>query len=100
MGRRFESCTAPGVFCQEVLTHTQPTTLKPPHLNIVHFARDHLSIIAEHDLGACVPHVSLSGLHISFVDGHHPSSHAGAQRVKPEPLSVSDLDSCGQSSRT
>jgi hypothetical protein len=28
---------APGVVCQELLTHTQPTTLKPSHLNVLVF---------------------------------------------------------------
>jgi hypothetical protein len=74
-------CIPSSIFCQQILTHTQPTTLEPPHLNVVHFARDHLSVLAQHDLGARVPHVALGGFHVGFVDGHHPSSHAGAQRV-------------------
>jgi hypothetical protein len=82
-------------FNQKVLTHTQPTTGEPSHMNVVHFVRDRLSVLAEHDLGACVPHVSLGGLHIGFIGGHHPSSHAGTQRMQSEPLPVRDFDSCG-----
>jgi len=47
-------------FSQEILTHTQPTTLKPSHLNIVHFARDHLSLLPQHDLRSGMAHVPKS----------------------------------------
>src|SRR5579864_2250829 len=67
MGRRFESCRAhqelfsvhwiASLPCFEILTHTQPTTLKSPHLHSVHFGRDHLSVLPQHNLRSCVLHV-------------------------------------------
>ena len=91
-------CISPRIFCQEILTHTQPTACEPPHLNIVHFARDRLSLLAQHDFRACVPHIALGCLHVGFVDGHHPSSHTGTQRMQSESLSVRDVDSCREGS--
>jgi hypothetical protein len=44
-------CIAPGILHQEILTHTQPTTLKPPYLHAVHFGRDDLSVLSSGLLG-------------------------------------------------
>jgi hypothetical protein len=63
------------------------------------FRRCHLSVLAQHDLWPHMPHVALGGFHIGLVDGNHPCRHAGAQAVKPESLSISNLNSYGQSSR-
>jgi hypothetical protein len=49
------------------LTHTQPTTVEPPHLNVMHFACDQLSVLAQHDLEACGPHAALGSFHFGFV---------------------------------
>lgn len=85
------------LFSQKTLTHTQPTACEPPNPNVVHLVRDNLSVLAEHELGAHVRHVSSGDLHIGLINGHHPSSHAGAQRMKPELLPA--RDSCGYGSR-
>jgi len=92
-------CTAPGVFCQEILTLTQPTTLKPTDLNALHFGRDHLSVLAQHDLWPRIAACCLGRFSHRSCRLKPSCRHAGAQGVKPESLSIRNLNSCGQSSR-
>jgi hypothetical protein len=71
MGRRFESCRAKQEFfsvhwmalLSTISAKRFPPTLNPQlsnhrNLNVVHFARDHLSVPPHHDLRSGMPHVA------------------------------------------
>src|SRR5580704_4394291 len=104
MGRWFESIRAHqypswghwiasrSVLCQEILTHTQPTTCEPPSLGGDHFVRYSHGIFAQSGLNVLVSERALRRLRITLVHRDKPSRQARTKRMQTESLTLGYFD--------